>query len=165
MKIGVIADTHLYRPSQALRRLVPEVFADVSIILHAGDLTRLEVLEAFSDKKIVAVYGNMDRYDVVKKLPDKDILETGGFRIGLIHGWGAPWGIEDRIRDSFNDVHAIVYGHTHKPANHIKDGILFFNPGAFSGTFLMGRNRSVGILTISDAMKGSIINLGSFPKE
>jgi putative phosphoesterase len=159
MNIGVISDTHLAKPSQALYRLVKEVFADISIILHAGDLTCLEVLEAFSGKKVITVCGNMDRSDVIEELPKKDVLEIHGYRIGLVHGWGSPWGIEDRIRDSFNNVHAIVYGHTHKPANHIKDGILFFNPGAFSGTFLMGRNRTVGILTIAGNIKGTIINL------
>jgi len=159
MNIGVLSDTHLTRPSQALYRLVDGIFADISIILHAGDLTSLEVLEVFSGKKVMAVCGNMDHNNVSETLPDKDILEVHGYRIGLIHGWGSPRGIEDRIQSSFNDVHAIVYGHTHKPANYIKDGVLFFNPGAFSGSFLMGRNPSAGILTIAGGIKGTIINL------
>ncbi len=159
MKIGVISDTHLSKPSKELCQLTEGVFADVSMVFHAGDLTRFAVLEAFSEKEVVAVCGNMDQYDVTERLPTKEIVKVDGYRIGLIHGWGSPRGIEDRIINSFEDVHAIVYGHTHKPANHIKNGILMFNPGAFSGTFLTGRNRTVGVLTIDNGITGTIINI------
>lgn len=157
MKIGVISDTHMAKPSKDLYRLMEGVFKDASMILHAGDLTGIEVLDAFSEKKTVAVCGNMDRYDVTKRLPKKEIVEVDGYRIGLIHGWGSPRGIEDRIIDNFDKVDSIVYGHSHKPSNHIKNGILMFNPGAFSGTFLLGRNRSVGVLTINNGIKGTIV--------
>ena len=149
MKIGVISDTHLSKPNPALYRLTEGIFADVSIVLHAGDLTRLAILEAFSSKEVIAVSGNMDRHDVTAKFPPKEIITIAGYSIGLIHGWGSPWGIEDKI----------IYGHTHKPANHIRDGVLMFNPGSFSGSFLLGRNPSVGILTVDDGVRGKIINL------
>ena len=159
MKIGVISDTHLSKPNQALYRLNEEIFTDVSIVLHAGDLTRLAILEAFSDKKVIAVSGNMDRHDVTAKLPPKEIVTIAGYSIGLIHGWGSPWGIEDKISNAFQDVHAIVYGHTHKPSNRIRGGVLMFNPGSFSGSLLLGRNPSVGIITIDNGVRGKIINL------
>ena len=108
---------------------------------------------------MVAVCGNMDRYDVTQTLSVKEIINIHGKRIGLIHGWGSPKGIEDRIRGEFEGVDAIVYGHTHKAANHIKNGILMFNPGAFSGTFIFGRTRSVGLLSVGDGIRGSIVNL------
>ncbi|MDF1591235.1 MAG: YfcE family phosphodiesterase [Desulfobacterales bacterium] len=159
MKIGVISDTHLSEPDERLYRLADHIFADADMILHAGDLVNLAVLKVFSDKKVISVRGNMDRQEVAAKLPDKEIIAVGRFRIGLIHGWGSPRGIEDKIKGCFTDVNAIVYGHTHKAANHLKDGLLFFNPGAFSGTFLMGRNRSVGVLIVSDTIEGAIIRL------
>ena len=59
MKIGVISDTHLSKPNQALYRLNEGIFADVSIVLHAGDLTRLAILEAFSSKEVIAVSGKI----------------------------------------------------------------------------------------------------------
>lgn len=159
MKIGVISDTHMTKPSDALIGLRESVFADVSMVLHAGDLTSLDILEAFSDKKVVSVRGNMDYYDVSQNLPDKRVIEVEGYRIGLTHGWGSRNGVEDRIKEVFQNVQAIVYGHTHKPANHINDGILFFNPGAFSGAIFAGRKRSVGLLTIDNGIKGTIINV------
>ena len=159
MKIGVISDTHMSNPSEDLCRLAEGIFSDVSMILHAGDLTRISVLEAFAGKEVVAVSGNMDRYDVTQRLSVKEIIDIDNHRIGLIHGWGSPKGIEDKIMGEFQGVDVIVYGHTHRAANHIKNGILMFNPGAFSGTFLFRRNRSVGLLTIDDGIRGSIVNI------
>lgn len=117
----------------------------------------MTVLEAFNGVETIAVCGNMDRSDVRRTLQKKEIISLDGYRIGLIHGRGSPRGIEDRIIDQFENVHAIVYGHTHKPANHIKEGILMFNPGAFSGSFILKRNPSVGILTIDEGISGTII--------
>lgn len=161
MKIGVISDTHESGPVEELKSISYDIFADVSLILHAGDITRLSVLEAFSGKEVVAVSGNMDRYDVTSSLPEKRVLELGGYRIGLIHGWGSSRGIEKRIMACFDDVHVIVYGHTHKAANHINNGILMFNPGAYSGTHPFRNKRSVGLLTISEdeGISGTIINI------
>ena len=147
------------KPSKELAVLADGIFADVSMVLHAGDLTRITILEAFADKEVIAVCGNMDHYDVTQKLPSKEIITINNHRIGLIHGWGSPKGLEDRIIGEFQDVDAIVYGHTHKAANHIKNGVLMFNPGAFSGTFILGRNRSVGLLTVGEGIRGSIVNL------
>ncbi|MBW1893990.1 MAG: metallophosphoesterase family protein [Deltaproteobacteria bacterium] len=159
MKIGVISDTHMSQPFDSLNRLMESVFADVSMVLHAGDLTSLDILEVFSGKKVISVRGNMDYYDVSQNLPDKRVIEVEGYRIGLTHGWGARNGVEDRIKEVFQNVQAIVYGHTHTPANHINDGILFFNPGAFPGTISAGQKRSVGLLTIDNGIKGTIISV------
>lgn len=153
MKIGVISDTHLSRPTPELSHVVETFFQDVSLVLHAGDLTCMSVLDAFVGKKTHAVSGNMDRKDSREHLPGKIILELEGYRIGLIHGSGSPRGIEERVMSVFTNVHAIVYGHTHRPANRIYNGVLMFNPGAFSGNFIFGRNRSIGLLLLN---KGGI---------
>jgi len=159
MKIGIISDTHLSAPSSELTLLMNGVFSDVAIVIHAGDLTHLSVLDAFSWKETVAVCGNMDRKEVAEKLPARKIVNLNGYRIGIVHGWGAPFGIEKRIMKTFDNVQAIVYGHTHKAANHIRDDILMFNPGAFSGSFLLKRNRSVGVLTVDDGITGEIFKI------
>ena len=153
MKIGVISDTHLRRPDEGLERLNHGIFADVELVLHAGDLTHINVLEAFGDKTVKAVCGNMDGHTVSQSLPAREIIRVEGFRIALVHGWGAKGGLEERIRESLSDVNAIVYGHSHRAANHVRDGVLLFNPGAYSGSFMMHGNRSVGLLHV-DARKG-----------
>jgi len=160
MKIGIISDTHLSTPSEALFRLMQGLFANVSMVLHAGDLTGLDVLDAFSGKELISVHGNMDQTDVVQKLPKERIVDVKGYQIALTHGWGYPGNIEKRLKEHFGAVDAIVYGHTHRPANHEKDGVLFFNPGAFSGSYPMKRNRSVGLLTVDEhGISGEIIKL------
>lgn len=159
MKIGVISDTHLQTPDAVLFQLAQTVFEDVEMILHAGDLTRLAVLDAFSEKDVVAVCGNMDRGDVAGRLKDRELIEAAGFRIGLIHGWGSKKGLEERVRTQFKGVDAIVYGHSHQAANHVTGGVLMFNPGAYSGSFLLGSNASVGILELGEGITGKIIPL------
>lgn len=157
MKIGVISDTHVSGPTPALIELQHTVFADVSMILHAGDLTELEVLQAFSGMDVVAVSGNMDSRAVRSQLPSKRVLEVGGFRIGITHGWGHPFGVPKKIKSTFGEVDVIVYGHSHRPDNEVRHGILFFNPGAFSGGFPFLRKGSVGILTVGEGVSGEII--------
>ena len=156
MKIGVISDTHSYGPTDALIRVARGAFSEVSLILHAGDLTCMSVLDVFSDKKVISVCGNKDRSLVADFLPEKQILHINGYRIGLVHGWGRPKGIEERVVQCFTDVHCIVYGHTHRPKNCIHNGLLLFNPGSFSGTRFLKRHPTAGILTIEDGISGRI---------
>lgn len=159
MKIGVLSDTHLRGPDDRLLAIIRKYFFDADLILHAGDLVDLKVLDAFGDKEVVAVCGNMDSSRVGDEIPPKRVLEIGRFRIGLIHGWGSPHDLEDRLMGEFENVDCIVYGHSHCPANHVRGGVLFFNPGtafdrryAFPGT--------VGILEIGeDAIAGRIIDV------
>ncbi len=148
IKIGVISDTHMRGPDDDLFRLAQRQFADVSMILHAGDLVHLSVLDAFHDKEVVAVCGNMCGPSSSQVLSAKQEIVVEEARIGLIHGWGSREGLENRIFPEFEDVDAIVYGHTHTPANHLKDGVLMFNPGAWSSWSMGRRAGSVGILTV-----------------
>jgi putative phosphoesterase len=157
MKIGVISDTHMSAPSEELQNLSSGLFSDVSMILHAGDITRMGVLDAFAGKHVIAVSGNMDQYDVTRNFSTHQVITVHGYCIGLVHGWGSYDNIEERIMNLFQDVDAIVYGHSHEPANHRKNGVLLFNPGAYSGSRFSGGRRSVGILTLSNGIHGQIV--------
>lgn len=156
MKIGVLSDTHLRECTAELSELSCGPFAAVDMVLHSGDITELAVLEGLKAKEIYAVYGNMDSPTVRQALPYKRILQIGRFRIGLIHGWGAPKGIEDRIVQEFEGADCIVFGHTHTPSQIQKGGILFFNPGSFGRGWARSK-RSVGILDVTDQINGEII--------
>ncbi len=155
--IGVLSDTHLTTPDPDWVRQVTRAFSGVDLVLHAGDLTDLRVLDALSEFSVLAVSGNMDDHLVVQSLPTKRVIELEGFRIGLIHGWGAPQGIEDRIRNEFEQVHCIVFGHSHRPTNHVEDGILFFNPGSAGRAWRS--SGTVGIITVDKEITGRIIEL------
>lgn len=158
VKVGVISDTHLPGYDERLRKILDEHFSDVDIIIHAGDLVDLRVLDIFAGKEIKAVYGNMDYPSVKEKLSDQLFFEIRGFKFGVVHGWGAPWGIEERILAKTGNLDCIVYGHTHEPACHKKDGVLFFNPGS-AAVKRFADYRSIGILEIDKGVSGRIIHL------
>jgi len=158
MKIGVISDTHLKNVNPCLINIYKDYFSDVDMIIHTGDLVSEEIVDFLSQKPLHVVHGNMDNFDIKEKFPKKKILEVSGFRLGLIHGWGSPFGIEKRIRAEFNDVHAIIYGHSHIPAHHSKKGVIFFNPGTATG-FSVSGSHSIGILDITDKINYTIITI------
>ena len=159
MKIGVISDTHLRGPSRFLEKTVEEHFSDVDLILHAGDLTALEVLSVFKEREVIAVAGNSDSFDVKKRLPVKKVVTANHFRIGLAHGWGFPLGLERKVTPIFRGVNCIVFGHSHWATNRYKNGILYFNPGAFSGGISSLWRRSIGLLKIDRKIQGEIIRI------
>jgi len=161
MKIGVISDTHIPRMAKDIPRAVYDGFRDVDLILHAGDLVEIKFLEKLRKiKKTVAVYGNMDSKEVAAVLKPKEIIEAGDFRIGLIHGWGPPEGLEERMLAEFkaDGVDCIVFGHSHRPLSEEREGILLFNPGSATDKIFATYN-SYGILEITDKIKGMIVKL------
>ncbi len=159
MKIGVLSDTHLIAPLPELKRLVERHFMDVDKIFHLGDFTDLSIAKYLSDQKeLIAVCGNMDPQEIRDEFPTKRQVEISGFRIGLVHGGGPPLGIESRLREQFDDVDVIIYGHTHTSANHRVKKTLFFNPGSPTRSFT-GKG-TIGILHVEEKIEGQVIEVG-----
>ncbi len=100
----------------------------------------------------------MDPIEVQERLTAKSVIELGPYRIGLIHGWGAYAGLEDRIWAEFQNVDVIVYGHSHHAANHLRDDVLLFNPGTATGYSSSGIH-SIGVLELDRTIRGKIITL------
>lgn len=159
MRIGVISDTHLTKVHDNFKEIFNKYLKDCDMIIHAGDFVEVELVKFLTEYNFCGVAGNMDVPEIANLLPARRVVEVMGFRIGLIHGWGAPWGIEDKLIREFKDVHCIVYGHTHQPRNGEKNGILMFNPGTptdrrFTDVL------TLGILNVEDKIKGEIIRIG-----
>ena len=151
MRIGVISDTHITSFNELPGKLL-SALAGVDLIVHTGDFVAIDVLEGLRRiGEVKAVRGNMDSYELKQLLPETEFLIVNGRRIGIIHGWGSPFGIEDRVREKFSDVDIIIFGHSHQPKNELKQGIFFFNPGQARHSF--------GILTIEEEVKGEIIEI------
>ncbi|MFK5926273.1 MAG: YfcE family phosphodiesterase, partial [Desulfuromusa sp.] len=133
MKIGVLSDTHLHSLDAGMilaQKLLDGPFADVEAILHAGDQTCPDLDSCFYPIPWYGVRGNMDGLQSL--LPTKRIVALAQKRIGLVHGWGAPTGIEKRVMDSFSgdDINVLVFGHSHRPVCRMVGKILLFNPGS-----------------------------------
>jgi putative phosphoesterase len=157
VKIGVISDTHLPGYDKGLKNIIDKHFGDADLIVHAGDLVDLRVLDMFAGREIKAVCGNMDYSRVKEELPEQLIFEIKGFQLGIIHGWGSPAGIEERLLARLGQLDCIVYGHTHIPVCHKKGGVFFFNPGSPTDK-RFAPHRSIGVLEIDKDIKGRIIN-------
>lgn len=155
MKIGVISDTHIPRQAKEIPQVVFNYFKGVELILHAGDLTNLSVLDVLRQitPNVEAVIGNMDPSENQSVLPVKKLINAGGLKIGLIHGWGPPIGMRNRIKNEFNidkpDI--IVFGHTHQPEKIKINNILFLNPGSPTDRMFTSIN-SIALLTIENGI-------------
>jgi putative phosphoesterase len=165
VKIGVISDTHLSSVDEEFRRMIEHYFSDVDYIIHAGDSVDRCVVAFFTDwaeenhKKFVIVSGNMDRGGIVGELPRKQVVSIQGKKIGVIHGWGAPDGLEERVMEEFDDVDCIVYGHTHRAVNTTVGDVLLFNPGSPTDRRFAKKN-TIGFLHIdNDDIRGEILNI------
>jgi len=130
MKIGLISDTHGY-----LNPRVFEIFSDVEVILHAGDVGNTDVLQALrSIAPVEAVYGNVDDRNLRSILPPQLSIDIEGIPIFIIHDIGTPsFFLKSNI---FKEIDPrpgmVIYGHTHVPSWQEHEGILFINPGSAS---------------------------------
>jgi putative phosphoesterase len=160
-KVGVISDTHIPR-FKGLPQAVWDHFADVELIIHAGDLSLLSVIgELETIAPVVAVQGNVEREEVMLKLPIKREVRVGYCRIGVVHILGDTAHYAETARREFPEARVVVFGHSHNPYNVEHDGQLLFNPGSATD-----RRRqptcSIGMLLIDDealSVRGEIIKL------
>jgi putative phosphoesterase len=117
--IGVVGDTHGLIRESALRAL-----AAVDVILHAGDVGRVEVLDRLrSLAPVAAIAGNVDSH--IRSLPPTEIVSIRGRLIYLVHNL-ADLDLDPRIAG----ISMVVSGHSHRPSVHEKDGVLYVNPGS-----------------------------------
>ncbi|WP_052890029.1 metallophosphoesterase family protein [Thermogemmatispora carboxidivorans] len=169
--IGVVSDTHIPR-FKALPEALWRYFADVELIIHAGDLSVLSVVsELETIAPVVAVQGNIESDEVRRALPLKRELVIGGCRIGVVHIL-SPDSARRRSEDEarleaarreFPQASCVIFGHTHVPYLRQRDGLLLFNPGSATDRRTQP-TCTIGRLYIEDAsgsLRGEIIPLAS----
>jgi len=120
-KIGLISDTHgLLRP-EALAAL-----KNSELIIHAGDIGKLEVIESLTRvAPVLAIRGNNDRDAWAKKLPDILNLQINGLTLHVIHD------VNDLEADPVAaGMRAVISGHSHKPGVSKRGEVLYINPGS-----------------------------------
>jgi putative phosphoesterase len=151
--IGILSDTHLGRPTDDFKSSLGKHFANVDMIIHAGDMTGSLVHEFLSNWDLRAVAGNMDDYDLRAIVPEKRVEEIEGKRIGIVHGRGSPVGLEQFVIRQFEDVDIIVFGHSHIPFSAMRGNICLINPGSYK------TSRTMGVLEIGDEVSFRILEL------
>jgi len=160
MRILVISDTHIPRSAHDLPEAIYKEIENVDMIVHAGDFVEKEVYDKLKSlRDLKAVCGNMDSGDLRRVLKDKEVFEVEGFKIGLIHGYGAPANLLDTVKGEFKNVDVIIFGHSHAALNIEKDGILFFNPGSPTDK-IFAQSNTYGILeTTPKKIEGKIVKI------
>jgi putative phosphoesterase len=117
-RIGLISDTHgLLRP-EAVRAL-----RGCDEIVHAGDVGDPAILDELRRiAPVVAVRGNVDRGAWADALPETAVVEPGIFVIHDVH--------DLKVDPAAAGYRAVVSGHSHRPSQTRRGGVLYINPGA-----------------------------------
>lgn len=151
-RIGIISDTHICGNNILKLNKVLKIFAGgYDLIVHTGDFTSfdaVEILEQSVNIPLIGVAGNMDDAEIRCNLPFKRSFNAENFKIGVIHGWGSPYDLKERIDKEFEDEDIIIFGHTHIPCDEYCNNRRFLN----SGSAMQSRNglgNSIGILEIN----------------
>jgi len=148
--IGVISDTHgLLRP-QAVATL-----RGVAHILHAGDVGSPEILEELRTiAPITVVRGNVDQGAWALGIPHNQVVEIEGVSIYVLHILS-----ELDLKPEASGFAAVVYGHSHKPASEVRNGVLYFNPGS-AGPRRFKLPVTVGKLVVDgERVRGEVVEL------
>lgn len=156
MKIVVMSDTHLSRLTDGFMAVCDRYCNDADLVIHLGDWERSLILDYMEQYPLEAVSGNMDDSNIRSRLPGSRVIRVKGRRIGLAHGWGASSSLRDRLRNEFENVDCILFGHTHQPLQLEEDGVYWFNPGSLTA----GRGGfpgSLGVLHVEERIYGEII--------
>jgi len=151
MVIGVISDTHgLLRPEAV------SALKGSDRIIHAGDVGSPEVLSTLSElAPVTVVRGNNDRGAWAEAIAATEVVDADGLLIYVIHD------IKELDLDlAAGGFGAVVFGHSHRPAQESRDGVLWFNPGS-AGPRRFQLPVTVGRLTIdSGVVHGEIVAVG-----
>ena len=139
MKIGLISDTHGF-----LDPKVPEIFAGVSHILHAGDIGDDSIIvELKAIAPVTAVLGNTDSSPTFRLTEVVALAQRKFFVHHIVNPHALKENLQLQVARERPD--AVVFGHTHKAFCETIGGVLYLNPG-YAGKPKFGAERTVAIL-------------------
>jgi putative phosphoesterase len=121
MILGLISDTHGLLRDGALRAM-----QNTGHIIHAGDVGDPKILEDLKElAPVTAVRGNVDTAEWTSKLPPTAVVNIGAVQLYVLHD------VKELKPSSIPaGVSIIVSGHSHKPGQATRGGILYINPGS-----------------------------------
>jgi uncharacterized protein len=153
--IGVISDTH-----GKLDEQVFELFANVSHIIHAGDIGDEELIWRLEKiAPVIAVRGNNDADTMCFPNERRAVIKERTFYVrhqfATVEKLSAAQQrlIEQRMPD------VVIFGHSHKAYSGHWRGTLLFNPGS-AGPKRFSLPRSIGLLELhEDRVASHIVTL------
>ena len=162
MRIVVISDTHIQDKEDVFSVKLVEEIKNADMVVHAGDFVSIEILKKIKTlcANVRAVCGNMDSREIRDALPPKEIFKAGRYRIGIMHGYGAPSNLVEVLASEFKgeNLDIVIFGHSHAAFNEKIGGTLFFNPGSLTDKVFAAVN-SYGIIELNDKIEAKIIAL------
>ena len=164
MKIGVIADTHIPGVSNSLSREVKAAFANVDLILHAGDIYAPSVLDELEELAPVLAAKGDDDYATSddRRVKESHTLTLGGLQLNLVHKMPAQifraWMAGEIEPGEVNrGMDILIFGHTHCDLIGKCQGILLMNPGSPTFPKHPSALGTVGILRIQSGEADPLI--------
>lgn len=146
MRIGLISDTHIPEVTNTLPTQLKDVFQDVDLIMHAGDIYTVSVLDELERlAPVIAAEGDDDYPDVHRdpRVKNRHIMSINGVTVWLTHI--RPWSWPQRVKIP----NVLVFGHTHLAKIEEYEGILLVNPGSATFPSYKRQLGTVAILTIN----------------
>ncbi len=146
-RIAIISDSH--------NLLRPEVLAVINtceIILHAGDISKPEILDRLRGmKQVFAVRGNNDRGSWTADIPEYLDFDLFGCRIYMAH-------IKRNIPTD-HGAQLVISGHSHRYSCVQEKDAIYLNPGS-CGPRRFNQDITMAILTIDDEKKNPHLPTG-----
>jgi uncharacterized protein len=120
-QIGLISDTH-----GLLREEAVDALRGSHLILHAGDVGDPEILASLARiAPLVAIRGNVDTESWADDLPAIEMVTASGVAIYMLHDANTLDLVPEAAGFSI-----VLSGHSHKPAQQLRRGVLYINPGS-----------------------------------
>ncbi|MGL5348161.1 MAG: metallophosphoesterase family protein [Peptostreptococcaceae bacterium] len=121
MIIGIISDTHGLLRDEVIKQLY-----DCNLIIHCGDIGKLDVIERLKQISTVEfIRGNIDKTIDINIAPKNKIIEIMNKRIYIVHNINE---LDIDLKSERIDI--VMYGHSHKSYIGIDDDIMYINPGS-----------------------------------
>ncbi len=96
------------------------------MILHAGDVGAPEILETLKTlAPVVAICGNVDVGGWAQALRQTEVIQLGPVMVYMLHNLN-----DLDIDPVVEGMQIVVSGHSHKPGQSEKNGVLYLNPGS-----------------------------------
>jgi uncharacterized protein len=148
--VAVISDTHLPRGERRLPARCVDLISRADAVIHAGDIATLAILRELElvTRRIHAVHGNVDEPELRRRLPGRRLIDLAGHRVAVIHDAGPARGRLERLRSTFPDAEAVVFGHSHVPVHERAGGFQIFNPGSPTER-RRARQKAMGLMRVT----------------